>query len=141
MLGLFLSLMGPAPTNATRKNYFLPLVVVYARWCIALSPGSGLAPTVAQITWVTKSNRQYPFLGASAKGFAPGRGPWSNLVKQKRHCVVSGLLRLPYTAYGDSPTLDLQGKPGWNMGNCGETYPFLYLLTSVNAFSVRCMCH
>ena len=32
LLGLFLSLIGPAPIRATKRNCYLPLTAIYCRW-------------------------------------------------------------------------------------------------------------
>ncbi|KAF5604289.1 hypothetical protein FPCIR_834 [Fusarium pseudocircinatum] len=49
LLGLFLSLLGPAPATATKNNFYLPLTAVYGRWCsrIAGHPDYGWwTPTI-----------------------------------------------------------------------------------------------
>ncbi|KAF4958795.1 hypothetical protein FGADI_2139 [Fusarium gaditjirri] len=88
LLGLFLSLLGPAPSTANKNNFYLPLTAVYGRWCarIAGQPdrgwkkwrpefrGEGTLPFVFQCTWhveVDHSTKQHwgrYFLGASTAG-------------------------------------------------------------------------
>ena len=134
LLGVFLSLMGPAPTAGTAptaKNYFLPLVVVYAKWCTVLSRSKGFRPTIAQITWSTKDSKIYSFLGSSVGGFVKEQA-WIDLVGKTRHAYLSTILKAPYTAYGQSPVRTANKGAGTNFGNCGETYPFLYVLGSVH---------
>ncbi|KAF9223280.1 hypothetical protein BS17DRAFT_131870 [Gyrodon lividus] len=135
LLGVFLSLMGPAPTTGTAptpKNYFLPLLVVYAKWCTKLAPETNQCPTVVQVTWSTDNDTLYPFLGASARGYAHGtEGPpqqWTSLVQETRHGHLNGILQAPYTNFGTSPGIAEDAENGTNFGNCAETYPFLYVL-------------
>ncbi|KAG4266855.1 hypothetical protein FPRO04_13031 [Fusarium proliferatum] len=87
LLGLFLGLLGPAPSTATKYNFYLPLTGVYGRWCarIAGKPekswkwepdvkGEGTLPYVFQCTWSlevdesTKKHWAKYFLGASTAG-------------------------------------------------------------------------
>lgn len=64
LLGLFISILGPAPTTADKNNYFLPLAAVYGRWCSRIAghacwkwnwktPGNGAGdwPYMFQVTW------------------------------------------------------------------------------------------
>ncbi|KAA8902915.1 hypothetical protein FN846DRAFT_954927, partial [Sphaerosporella brunnea] len=136
LLGVFLSLCGPAPANATARNYHLPLVAVYARWCGTLAASKGKTPTVAQITWGVVGGATHSFLGASAQGYDNG-GNWPNLVKQTRFNYVNGggLLHPPWGAFNDSPKIHADGAAGTHFGNCGETYPFLYILTQNSTFT------
>ena len=131
--------MGPAPTSGTAptsKNYFLPLVVVYARWCRLLAKSVGFTPTIAQITWSSKDNGKtwYSFLGSSAGGFVKEQ-TWKDLVGKTRHDYLNAILQSSqWPNYGQSPLKDKDDKAGTNFGNCGETYPFLYILASVDLF-------
>ncbi|EAW19302.1 uncharacterized protein NFIA_092630 [Aspergillus fischeri NRRL 181] len=63
LLGLFLSTLGPAPAGATKRNFFLPLVAVYGKWCAAITQPP--RPWVFQCTWNTAGEL---FLGASQGG-------------------------------------------------------------------------
>jgi hypothetical protein len=154
LLGAFLSLMGPVPTTGTivptATNFFLPLAVVYGRWCGKLAPENRaraqFTPTVAQITWSEEGNGKpwYFFLGTSSRGWyiSDGKRPkpdkkWADLVKRTRHGYLHRILEAQhddtrYRNYGQSPSLDDDSNAGTNFGNCGETYPFLYVLASVN---------
>ncbi|KAG5755186.1 hypothetical protein H9Q70_002211 [Fusarium xylarioides] len=98
LLGLFLSLLGPAPSTATKYNFYLPLTGVYGRWCarIAGKPernwkkwkpdakGEGTLPYVFQCTWSlevddsTKKHWARYFLGASTAG-----DKWENKITEK----------------------------------------------------------
>ncbi|KAI1028961.1 hypothetical protein LB503_002754 [Fusarium chuoi] len=97
LLGLFLSVLGPAPSTATKYNFYLPLTGVYGRWCarIAGKPerawkwkpdakGEGTLPYVFQCTWsleVDNSTKQHwarYFLGASTAG-----DRWENKITDK----------------------------------------------------------
>jgi hypothetical protein len=56
LMGIFLSLMGVFPTTQTltAKNYSLPLIALYGKWCQKLADNaSNWTPTTAQITWAT----------------------------------------------------------------------------------------
>ncbi|KAF5639337.1 hypothetical protein F52700_4189 [Fusarium sp. NRRL 52700] len=97
LLGLFLSLLGPAPAAADKYNFYLPLTGVYGRWCarIAGKPerswkwkpdakGEGTLPYVFQCTWSlevddkTKQHWARYFLGASTAG-----DRWENKITEK----------------------------------------------------------
>ncbi|KIJ59877.1 hypothetical protein HYDPIDRAFT_117970 [Hydnomerulius pinastri MD-312] len=147
LLGVFLSLMGPAPSNATAKNYYLPLVVIYSKWCTLISPETNQSPTITQITWTKEKDQFYPFLGASSRGYAYGtEGPpaaWTALVQTTRHGYIkgSGVLPAKYQNFGTSPGIEQDAVNGTNFGNCAETYPFLYILADKtlpinNAFGI-----
>lgn len=108
LLGLFLSLMGPAPAGANKRNYFLPLTAVYGRWCAKIAgrgargfePTSGRIvqgvsdpPTVFQCTWEGNEKRldQRFFLGASLAGYnwnLNETGQWENTLKMGRYNVL-----------------------------------------------------
>lgn len=125
--------MGPAPANATPKNYFLPLVVVYARWCSALARSASVRPTVTQITWAKNGDGQpwHFFLGSSSAGFNKSPAAYKLLVGATRHSYLHRILQAPWTAFGRSPARDAHNNAGTNFGNCAETYPFLYILGCV----------
>ncbi|KAL9561698.1 hypothetical protein ACKAV7_014254 [Fusarium commune] len=114
LLGLFLSLMGPAEYNSDRFNFFLPLTAVYARWCFTIGgnrnrkklkssqvmafkprPGYGKPPTIFQCTWITGTDSKVDFsLGASMGGQHYGSidketgenklGKWSERLQRSR---------------------------------------------------------
>ncbi|KAF4439604.1 hypothetical protein F53441_12530 [Fusarium austroafricanum] len=81
LLGLFLSLCGPAQPNADKENFYLPLTAMYSRWCRVI--GTKRAPPIQvngsrvtgvgdpsyyhQCTW-DPHTRQF-FLGASLAGY------------------------------------------------------------------------
>ncbi|KAF5964504.1 hypothetical protein FCOIX_13392 [Fusarium coicis] len=83
LLGLFLSLMGPAQEGATKLTFFLPLTAVYVRWCYIIGgkkviggkeigTGIGLTPAIAQCTWRPSKGEKggYEFcLGSSLAGY------------------------------------------------------------------------
>src|SRR5271155_2852432 len=60
LLGLFLSVMGPAPDGATKGNFHLPMTAVYGRWCRQIAgtlPSNGVCdiPYMFQCTWCIPS--------------------------------------------------------------------------------------
>ncbi|KAG8221348.1 hypothetical protein J3R82DRAFT_1519 [Butyriboletus roseoflavus] len=139
LLGIFISLMGVPPTTQTltETNYALPLVVLYGKWCRQLAQSVKFTPTVAQITWATSKDGKtfYPFLGTSAAGFGQ-KSEWKEIVRKARWTYLRAIMQSPYDEYGYSPERGPSGSPpekmkqaGTNFGNCGETYPFLYILT------------
>lgn len=112
LLGLFLSLMGPAQPGATKLTFFLPLTAVYARWCLIIGgkatreevvngkkkekqtvgTGVGATPTIAQCTWRLSKGEKggYEFcLGSSLAGYVfKGRekvvGTWQRRLQMER---------------------------------------------------------
>ncbi|KLO92516.1 Uncharacterized protein LW93_12090 [Fusarium fujikuroi] len=109
LIGLFLSLLGPAPSTATKYNFYLPLTAVYGRWCarIAGKPerswkwkpdakGEGTLPNVFQCTWSlevddkTKQHWGKYFLGASTAG---DRWEWKITEKNPKSPTYTGAWR------------------------------------------------
>ncbi|KAF5981511.1 hypothetical protein FBULB1_4753 [Fusarium bulbicola] len=109
LLGLFLSLLGPAPAAADKYNFYLPLTGVYGRWCarIAGKPeknwkwkpdiiGEGTLPYVFQCTWSlevndkTKQHWGRYFLGASTAG---DRWEWKINPKNPKSPTYTGAWR------------------------------------------------
>ncbi|KAF5545943.1 hypothetical protein FMEXI_5859 [Fusarium mexicanum] len=110
LLGLFLSLMGPAQPNCDRYNFFLPLTAVYTRWAFTIGgsrnlgdlkktslqamaftpkPGHGGPPTIFQCTWIQGSDSHVDFsLGASMGGQNYGQrqviGDWGTRLQKTR---------------------------------------------------------
>ncbi|KAM0312404.1 hypothetical protein ACHAPQ_012238 [Fusarium lateritium] len=107
LLGLFLSLLGPAPSTATRYNFYLPLTAVYGRWCarIAGKPergwkwkpdfkGEGTLPWVFQCTWSLEADGKQHwgkyFLGATNAG---DRWEWNITEKDPKSPTYTGAWR------------------------------------------------
>ncbi|QGI71155.1 hypothetical protein CEK26_003492 [Fusarium fujikuroi] len=120
LLGLFLSLMGPAQPNSDRFRFFLPLTAVYARWAFTIGgnrkkkslkssqvmafkprPGYGKPPTIFQCTWITGPDSYVDFsLGASMGGQNYGSinketgdnslGNWSERLQRSRFGLLKG---------------------------------------------------
>lgn len=141
LLGIFISLMGVPPTTQTltETNYALPLVVLYGKWCRQLAQSVKFTPTVAQITWATSQDGKtfHPLLGTSAGGFGI-KSEWKEIVRKARWAYLGAIMKHPYNEYGYSPERGPKGsapekmkQAGTNFGNCGETYPFLYILAYV----------
>ncbi|KAF7131041.1 hypothetical protein CNMCM5793_004028 [Aspergillus hiratsukae] len=66
--GLFMSILGRAPTTASRRNFYLLLTAVYGQWCAKLIPqGRRGLPCVFQCGW-TKAGEFH--LGAFRGVFA-----------------------------------------------------------------------
>lgn len=157
LLGLFLSLMGPAQTGSQKLNFFLPLTAVYARWCWviggtrtrgrvapAATAGVGAPPKVYQCTWRKGAKGVEYCLGASLAGYnwdpAGKVGNWQKQLKMTRFDLLANYNNIknqtwedkdkveqPWS-YANSPRIDVVGKLGTHFGNCGETYPFLQML-------------
>ncbi|PHH92178.1 hypothetical protein CDD83_8564 [Cordyceps sp. RAO-2017] len=151
LLGLFLSAMGPAPEGATLKNFYLPLLALYGRWCHRIAGnrgvdgewqgGAGDQPFVFQGTWNLDS-RTFG-LGASLAGyiFEPRDdvGDWDEVLMGARFDLVGNFHNIkderPTFAgvsfkWAAKKSISLVKDPinGTRFGNCGETYPFLSLL-------------
>ncbi|RGP60889.1 hypothetical protein FSPOR_10390 [Fusarium sporotrichioides] len=154
LLGLFLSLMGPAQEGATKKNFFVPLTAVYARWCYVIGgSGFGPSPTIHQCTWRESKGPAggYEFfIGASLAGNnkAAASGSWDQRLKMGRFNLLSNFNNVsartwdskeedpnnrPHKKkvrwhYDNSPGITDGGTMMNRFGNCGETYPFLQML-------------
>jgi hypothetical protein len=142
LLGLFLSMMGPAPAAATKRNFYLPLTAVYGRWCRliashAVDPnGVGNPPYCFQCTWREEDGRLSVYsLGASLEGWSYDpveTGTWKTVVQRARFDLIWNLPGNPlqsasYT-FDTSPVISRNGANGTKFGNCSETYPYLNLL-------------
>jgi hypothetical protein len=148
LLGLFLSLMGPAPTGANKRSFYLPMTAVYGRWCRQIaghcliqghpSGGVGKLPTVFQCTWRESSGKPTQFfLGASLAGHKSEpleTGTWRTALKHARFNLIGPRLQLEGYSFDDSPSREQREDRGTRFGNCGETYPFLELLVYVLCF-------
>ncbi|KAI1747089.1 hypothetical protein F4782DRAFT_522487 [Xylaria castorea] len=156
LLGLFLSILGPAPPGASKENYFLPLTAVYGQWCTRLAGkgattnnvGTGWLPAVFQVTWrqwrpdgSKLSDRIDFFLGSSLAlddYKEKETGQWKSKVQRARFDMFYNSLRIKLFKQTDfesklSPMQYTSNRIGaQTFGNCGETYPFL---VSVNRAS------
>ncbi|RYP91660.1 hypothetical protein DL770_002226 [Monosporascus sp. CRB-9-2] len=153
LLGLFLSILGPAPQGATKNNYFLPLTAVYGRWCARVAghairgwewttPGDGAGdwPRMFQVTWKPDQDRdrkQHFFLGSSVAGDewnSKQVGRWKKRVQRTRFDTLYGSLRMKLfeNSFEKSPVYEAY-KFGWPFGNCAETYPFIFSIRDSNA--------
>ncbi|GAB0146633.1 hypothetical protein EsHS_00007026 [Epichloe bromicola] len=150
LLGLFLSLLGPAPAAADKNNFYLPLTAVYARWCsrIAGRPdekwkwepsdhGEGPLPYVFQCTWhttvdeKTKQHCGQYFLGASTAGdeFRIETGSWREEVQEARFNMLFACQKVSMVQENDfrekkAPNMNRPAGTQVPFGNCAETYPF-----------------
>lgn len=115
LLGLFLSLLGPAPPGATGKNFYLPLAIVLARWCSQIggprARGKGPLPFMLQCTWVESRAQRCPFfLGTSLGGYdwETGLGNWKRELRFARYELVEGIVDpVPELGYLGSNPNDL----------------------------------
>jgi hypothetical protein len=138
LLGLFLSSIGPAPHAAEKKQFFLPLTVVYGRWCAAIAPVVLIetgelymgSPAMFQCTWRLIDEKPGPFfLGAAVGGVRiVADSPWERVFKYERFKLCGA---------PDPWTFDTSPKQGkvvtplnlaQRFGNCAETYPYIMLL-------------
>ena len=54
------------PVNATDRNYYLPLLALFARWCRLLGGDIENAPTMVHIAWFKgPSGKELVFLGST----------------------------------------------------------------------------
>ncbi|KAI0409851.1 hypothetical protein F4802DRAFT_542305 [Xylaria palmicola] len=144
LLGLFLSILGPAPPGATKLNYFQPLTAVYGQWCsrvggpdvLPAGTGAGHRPAVFQATWkphkpegAKVSDGFDYFLGSSLAGDIwdeDKTGNWRVRVRKARHDMFHVSLSLTLFNKEDfKPEATSQ-----SFGTCGETYPFIYSFRS-----------
>ncbi|KAI0852451.1 hypothetical protein F5Y00DRAFT_273075 [Daldinia vernicosa] len=143
LLGLFISILGPAPGTANRNNYFKPLTAVYARWCSRIAgyarkwkpPGDGAGdwPYMFQVTWKLVGDKNYFFLGSSIAGDnwkTSEVGQWIKEVQRQRFYMLhDSLLRVDLFKrdFNKTPVkLDTNTLANHSFGNCGETYPFIF---------------
>ena len=148
LLGLFLSLLGPAPQAADKNNYFLPLTAVYARWSSRIAghapsifqwpdPGDGAGdwPFMFQCTWKQEGDKWRFFLGASTGGdeFIPrSTGKWRLRVQKMRFDNLYWSLHMKLFKQDafekeQAPEQTRAEGSGVPYGNCAETYPFAAL--------------
>jgi hypothetical protein len=139
LLGLFLAYMGPAPENARKRNFYLPLTAVYGRWCRQIAghwttpnAGVGALPIVFQCTWRAVPGRRDFFLGAALAGYkwnVLATGTWETVLKRARFDLVREAAEGRGFNFDTSPRINRNA--GTRFGNCAETYPFLNILTYV----------
>lgn len=128
LLGLFFSLLRPAPSAANKNNFYLPLTAVYGRWCSRIAghserkwkwtpdiQGEGSLPYVFQCTWHTEVDEntkqhwgQY-FLGASTAGDSfetlkdseRYTGSWRERVQEARFNMLFRCQKIPMVQIND----------------------------------------
>jgi hypothetical protein len=156
LLGLFLSLSGPAPQGATNRNFFLPMTHLYAQWCKKIASvkategahfqGVAPPPTMYQCTWLLHSKNNDPpeyFLGASLSGYSTKRPKrntnatiarravglrWEQMIQECRYQLLPpDKLGPEYGTSAESPMRKDSPKIGTRFGNCAETHPFISL--------------
>ncbi|KAI6093498.1 hypothetical protein F4821DRAFT_873 [Hypoxylon rubiginosum] len=151
LLGLFLSILGPAKTEADKDNYFIHLTAVYAQWCsrvggMKVPPGNvgvGHSPGAYQVTWKQRQNGEIDFcLGSALAGDAFNEietGQWKKRVRRARFDLFRTSLRMQLLKESDFETslkqLEMSTKgnaafEGQMYGNCAETYPFIFSILS-----------
>jgi hypothetical protein len=113
------SIAGRAPKGATEKDFYLPLLLLYARWVTKLSPSKRQTPTTAQITYLSPYKDHLNL----ALGATIGGGVLRDQVQPKRYTLLEGVegIRLPGINVSSIPQ---------KFGHCAETYPLL-LFSSV----------
>ncbi|KAI1406918.1 hypothetical protein F5Y13DRAFT_144196 [Hypoxylon sp. FL1857] len=149
LLGLFISILGPAPAGANKVNYFLPLTAVYGRWCSRIAgraltkwnwtnrgDGAGDWPFMFQITWKPEGKPAVTgfrfFLGSSLAGDEWKErdvGQWLTAVQLKRFEMFRDSLQLKVLAdksFTTSPVQESNDPNKHPFGNCAETYPFIF---------------
>lgn len=83
--------------------------------------------------WSTAGEDTRYFMGAALTGcdWSEDVGLWRRRIGKARFDIVDrGLLEANGWSFGDSPSKRQakNGRPGFEFGNCSETYPFSYLL-------------
>ena len=131
LLGLFLSSISRAPNRATTRNFYLPILAMYAKWAAELNePG----PKMFNCTWIKEGpGKGTFFLGASLAGYLGGRGSnqtgtWAEVVKGARWALINDpVVQMSGFSMYDSPAFRLRGARKW-FGSCAEVYPLVNLL-------------
>lgn len=128
LLGLFLSSLGPAPANATKESFYLPLVCMYGRWCAQIGSKT---PFMYSCCFRSRGERDF-FLGASLEGYAWDyelTGRWKPMLQMARFSLVNTeRFRLTNWSFDVSPKRQTDPVRGARFGNCAETLPFIHLL-------------
>src|SRR5207247_11316788 len=94
--------------------------------------GVGALPTVFQCTWRAVPGRRDFFFGAVLAGYeCSATGTWITVLRRARFDLVREAAEGRGFNFDTSPRRDKDGDGGTRFGNCGETYPFLNILTYV----------
>ena len=146
-LGWILSVCGSGPPGATAKNYYLPMLALYSRWCWVL--GGSRFEGMTHITWFTdKSESTDVLLGATlgqpeTRDTVPNKDKVTGqpLPRVKDRGLIMRRERIEYLEKAGfrapdisvSQTEDMskqknqkdgtQGDPGF--GGCAETFFFI----------------
>lgn len=125
LIGAFLS-VNKAPPSATAKDFFLPVLGLYDRWCHAMYK---TVPIMLQGTWVSKGLDMGQFaLGASCFGYrTKGTGDWKRVVQEGRWALLDDE-HMVNAGYSMLDTPQTRVDVGVWYGNCAETVPFVMLL-------------
>lgn len=128
MLGLFLSIVGVAPSRATKRNFYLPLTAMYAKWCSALAAS---VPTMYNCTWIASgTGKGTLFLGASLKGFRSYHsitGPWNKVIWEGRFSLINDAAMMESGNTMTNCPKQRENITLIRFGNCAETYPFVHI--------------
>lgn len=118
-----LSIAGRAPRQATRTNFYLPLLSLYARWVFRLSPSKKKTPRTVQITYLSaRFSRRVHNLNL-ALGATIGGASLRGQLQPKRYAFLEEVegLCLP------GVDISLIGSEDQKFGHCAETYPLSLL--------------
>lgn len=124
----------PATSTSTARNYYMPLLSLYAKWCRILSPTNDdlKKNKMVHITWFKDTEQPYRILLGStvgqtdlgAAGIATDNAADSrDLAKQK---VIKNDRRNFLTEAGFDAPLSNSKKILTNFGSCAETFFFVY---------------
>jgi len=142
LLGYLLSVIGPAPVEATRENYYIPLLAAYSKQCSEFAGNIKRAPYMTQITYFDKLAEETPALLSidvpddlskapdlnTALGASIGGPPQiKRAVQEARYTFIQTYSGV--TLPGPDVSL-IDGIPkGQRFGHCAETYPLTLLLS------------
>ncbi|CDM38353.1 hypothetical protein PROQFM164_S11g000056 [Penicillium roqueforti FM164] len=128
MLGLFVSIVGVAPSGAIKRNFYLPLTAMYANWCNTLAAP---VPTMYNCTWIAYGpGKGTFFLGASLKGVRSPHsitGPWNEVIQEGRFALINDAAMIESGNTMKNCPEQRENDTFIRFGNCAETYPFVHL--------------
>ena len=129
-LGWFMTLLGPAPPEASKENYLIPMGSVFCKWSIALSDGNRL-PLMASIVHVPSTPQSLSLINVdivddpapdvTLGSSLPTPKPYKDLCQQYRFEMLKQAGRFDLT---EEQAPQVPATTHQHFGHCAETYTF-----------------
>lgn len=122
LVGWIISVSGPAPSNATRDNYYYPLCGLYAYFCRTLLGAKKREAQMIQLTFFQQGTTKRVVLAANLDN--PPNDSKETIQQARNAQMVSASLIVPNQASEVDQAGDALPQ---KYGHCAETFSFLFV--------------